>query len=64
MAKNVVFIHGLWIHSTSWKPWQDLFEEKGYTTVAPGWPGDLDTVEATRATPDGLNNQGIAGSTA
>ena len=60
MAKNVVFIHGLWIHSAAWKPWQDLFESKGYTTHAPGWPGDLDTVEATRANPDGLNNQGIA----
>ena len=60
MAKNVVFIHGLWIHASSWKPWQDLFESKGYTTTAPGWPGDLDTVEATRANPDGLNNQGIA----
>ena len=60
MTKNVVFIHGLWIHSSAWKPWQDLFEEKGYATVAPGWPGDLDTVEATRANPGGLNNQGIA----
>jgi len=60
MTKNVVFIHGLWIHSSAWKPWQDLFESQGYTTVAPGWPGDLDTVEATRENPDGLNNQGIA----
>lgn len=60
MARNVVFIHGLWIHSSAWKPWQDLFESKGYATTAPGWPGDLETVEATRANPDGLNNQGIA----
>jgi pimeloyl-ACP methyl ester carboxylesterase len=60
MPKHVVFIHGLWIHSSAWKPWQELFEEKGYTTSAPGWPGDLETVEATRANPDGLNNQGIA----
>jgi len=60
MTKNVVFIHGLWIHSAAWKPWQDLFESNGYTTTAPGWPGDLDTVEATRANPNGLNNQGIA----
>ena len=60
MTKNVVFIHGLWIHASSWRPWQDLFESKGYTTTAPGWPGDLETVEATRATPEGLNNQGIA----
>ena len=60
MARNVVFIHGLWIHSSAWQPWQDLFEAKGYTTAAPGWPGDLDSVAATRENPDGLNNQGIA----
>jgi pimeloyl-ACP methyl ester carboxylesterase len=60
MAIKVVFIHGLCIHSSAWRPWQDLFEERGYSTVAPGWPGDLDTVEATRAHPDGLNKQGIA----
>ncbi|MCC4908617.1 alpha/beta hydrolase [Microbacterium sp. cx-59] len=59
MTTHVVFIHGLWIHSSAWKPWQELFTQKGYTTSAPGWPGDLDTVEATRANPDGLNNQGI-----
>jgi pimeloyl-ACP methyl ester carboxylesterase len=60
MTKHVVFIHGLWVHSTGWKHWQDLFEQEGYATSAPGWPGDLDTVEATRTNPDGLNNQGIA----
>lgn len=60
MPKHVVFIHGLWIHASSWRPWQDHFEQKGYTTEAPGWPGDLDTVEATRSDPSGLNNQGIA----
>jgi len=60
MAPTVVFIHGLWIHASAWQPWQELFEQAGYTTLAPGWPGDLDTVEATRANPDGLNNQGIA----
>lgn len=60
MSKHVVFIHGLWIHSAAWRSWQDLFESKGYTTEAPGWPGDLESVAATRANPDGLNNQGIA----
>ena len=60
MTKNVVFIHGLWIHASAWRPWQDLFESQGYTTVAPGWPGDLDTVEATRSNPSGLNDQGIS----
>jgi hypothetical protein len=33
----VVFIHGLWLHATSWKPWQDLFTERGYESFAPGW---------------------------
>jgi len=60
MPKHVVFIHGLWIHASAWRPWQDLFESKGYTTSAPGWPGELDTVEATRAAPEGMNNQGIS----
>src|SRR6266705_58652 len=46
----VVFIHGLWLHATSWGPWVDLFREAGYEPVAPGWPGDADTVEAARAT--------------
>jgi len=41
----VVFIHGLWLLSVSWDRWRTLFEEAGYTTLAPGWPGDPDTVE-------------------
>src|SRR3974390_665960 len=52
----VVFIHGLWLHATSWAPWQDLFAEAGYEPGAPGWPGDADTVAAPRANPDGLAN--------
>ena len=55
----VVFIHGLWLHATSWAPWQELFAESGYEPVAPGWPGDADTVEATRADPDSVANKGI-----
>ena len=59
MSAHVVFIHGLWIHSSSWAPWQQLFEQEGYTTSAPGWPGDADTVAATREDPSGLNDVGI-----
>ncbi|GAA2047951.1 alpha/beta hydrolase [Leifsonia soli] len=58
-AQPVMFIHGLWIHSSAWQPWQDLFTEAGYETVAPGWPGDLATVEETRADPSGLDDIGI-----
>jgi pimeloyl-ACP methyl ester carboxylesterase len=55
----VVFIHGLWIHATSWQPWQDLFSQAGYTTSAPGWPGDQDTVDEARANPDSVADKGI-----
>jgi pimeloyl-ACP methyl ester carboxylesterase len=55
----VIFIHGLWIHSTAWQPWLELFESSGYTTSAPGWPGDAPTVAETRANPDALNDVGI-----
>jgi pimeloyl-ACP methyl ester carboxylesterase len=55
----VVFIHGLWLHATSWAPWAELFSAAGYDPIAPGWPGDADTVEASRANPDSIADQGI-----
>jgi pimeloyl-ACP methyl ester carboxylesterase len=55
----VVFIHGLWLHATSWAPWVELFREAGYDPIAPGWPGDPDTVEAARANPDSIADHGI-----
>jgi pimeloyl-ACP methyl ester carboxylesterase len=32
----VIFIHGLWIHSSAWQPWLELFTERGYAVSAPG----------------------------
>ena len=55
----VIFIHGLWIHSTSWHPWIEYFAEYGYQSSAPGWPGDAATVAETRANPDALNDVDI-----
>lgn len=48
----VVFIHGLWLLSSSWQPWRDLFEAEGYATLALSWPDDPDTVEEAKANPD------------
>ena len=48
----VVFIHGLWLLSSSWQPWRDLFEAEGYATLAPSWPDDPATVEEAKANPD------------
>ena len=55
----VIFIHGLWLHPLSWTDWAGLFEDAGYRVMAPGWPGVADTVEASRANPDSIANQGI-----
>ena len=55
----VMFIHGLWLHAASWGAWVDYFTEKGYACTAPGWPGDAETVEATRANPDALADFGV-----
>jgi pimeloyl-ACP methyl ester carboxylesterase len=55
----VLFIHGLWLHATSWANWSDLFQDAGYQTSAPGWPGEPDTVEEARADPDSVADQGI-----
>ena len=40
----VVFVHGLWLLSSSWNAWRNLFEAQGYATLAPGWPDDPETV--------------------
>lgn len=55
----VIFIHGMWIHSSAWQPWLELFESRGYSVSAPGWPGDAPTVAETREHPEAMNNIGI-----
>jgi pimeloyl-ACP methyl ester carboxylesterase len=47
-AQPVVFIHGLWIHSSAWEPWATLYRREGYDPIIAGWPGDGATVEETR----------------
>src|SRR4030088_771280 len=48
----VVFAHGLWLLPSSWDRWRSVFEDAGYTTLAPGWPDDPETVEEANAHPD------------
>ena len=60
MAKKpIVFIHGLWIHATSWQPWMNLFNRQGYETLNPAWPGDSLTVAGCRANPQAIANRGV-----
>ena len=48
----IVFVHGLWLLSSSWGRWRSLAEEQGYITIAPGWPDDPDTVEEAKEEPE------------
>ncbi|GAA4539708.1 alpha/beta hydrolase [Pseudonocardia xishanensis] len=59
MSTPVVFIHGLWLHASSWEPWVEVFAQAGYAPVAPGWPGDPDTVAEARRHPEPIADHGI-----
>jgi non-heme chloroperoxidase len=48
----VVFIHGLWLLPMSWDRWRQVFDDAGYTTLAPGWPDDPNTVGEANAHPE------------
>lgn len=57
--RPVVFIHGLWLHASSWGPWLDRLRDDGYEPVAPGWPNEPATVAEARQSPDAVANLGI-----
>ena len=56
---SVMFIHGLWLHATSWGNWTRLFGDAGFNAFAPGWPSEADTIAAARAQPQAVADQGI-----
>ena len=47
----VVFVHGLWLLANSWENWAGHFEQAGFATLTPGWPGDPETVQEAKANP-------------
>ena len=55
----VVFIHGLWTLAKSWRSWRDLFDERGYATVAADWPGDPTSVEEARRRPQAFGGTSV-----
>jgi pimeloyl-ACP methyl ester carboxylesterase len=55
----VVFVHGLFLLASSWDNWRALFEEQGYTTLAPGWPDDPQTVADAHDDPEVFANKRI-----
>jgi pimeloyl-ACP methyl ester carboxylesterase len=48
---TIVLIHGLWLTPRSWEGWKQRYESRGYTVLAPAWPGVEVEVEALNADP-------------
>jgi pimeloyl-ACP methyl ester carboxylesterase len=57
--RPALFIHGLWLHATSWEPWLARFRDEGYEPIAPGWPQEPGTVVEAREQPEAVANLGI-----
>jgi pimeloyl-ACP methyl ester carboxylesterase len=48
---TIVLIHGFWVTPRSWEHWKTHYESKGYTVLAPAYPGFDVEVEALNADP-------------
>ena len=59
----VVFVHGLWLLSSSWQKWREFFEANGFATIAPGWPDDPATLELAYENPDVFAHKMVQGVT-
>lgn len=58
-SKTIVLIHGLWVTPRSWEKFQRHYESRGYTVLAPPWPGIRGEVEDMQRDPSSFNNIGI-----
>src|SRR5947209_8072363 len=55
----IIFVHGAWLHSSSWQPWIELFNKAGYEASAADWPGDSETAAETREHPELVADKGL-----
>jgi pimeloyl-ACP methyl ester carboxylesterase len=46
---TIVLIHGFWVTPRSWEQWIEHYEKRGFTVVAPAYPGFEVEVEALNA---------------
>ena len=44
----VLFIHGMWLHASSWRGWTQEFDRAGYQCVSFRWPGEPASAAAWR----------------
>ncbi len=62
-GRPVVFVHGLWLHATSWERWAELFRAAGYAPLSPGWPGEPESVATSREHPEAFAGVGVEAAT-
>lgn len=48
-SKTVVFVTGAFVTHLGWEPWKQYFQEKGFTTYNPSWPGKEGNPQQQRA---------------
>jgi pimeloyl-ACP methyl ester carboxylesterase len=51
MNRDILFIHGAWVTPLCWESFQGYFQQRGYATQAPPWPGKDASIEAQKAGP-------------
>ncbi|HSE08241.1 MAG TPA: alpha/beta hydrolase [Nocardioidaceae bacterium] len=57
---TIVLVHGLWMTPLSWENWVSHYRAKGFTVLAPGYPGFEIEVSGLRENPDVIANLTVA----
>ena len=57
---TIVLIHGFWVTPRSWEDWIAHYEKKGFTVLAPAYPGFEVEVEALNADPSPIEQVTVA----
>jgi pimeloyl-ACP methyl ester carboxylesterase len=56
---TIVLVHGFWVTPRSWENWISHYQSKGYTVLAPSYPGYEVEVEALNADPAPILNSTV-----
>jgi non-heme chloroperoxidase len=57
----VLFVHGMWLHASSWQNWIELFAADGFDASAPAWPGEHPSAAESRAHAGDVAGLGMEG---
>jgi esterase/lipase len=60
MPANIIFIHGMFQNSKSWKLWAEFFRNRGYGCIVESWPlHDGEPAQLRESPPSGLADLGL-----